>query len=189
MGTESSADATIEVGAPRSADVSVAVEPGATLGHYELVSPLGQGGMGVVFRARDDRLDRDVAVKVLHPRAELDESRGRARLVREARALAAIRHPKVVEIYDVGTESGVVFFAMELIEGVTLAEWLETPRSPAEILGAFIAAGRGLAAAHTGGVIHRDFKASNVMIAVDAHPDLERDSGRIVVTDFGIAAA
>jgi predicted Ser/Thr protein kinase len=139
---------------------------------YRLGARIGRGGMGVVYEAHDPELRRRVAVKVLASRAD-------ARLLREAQALARVSHPNVVPIYDVGTQGGVVFLAMELVEGRNLREWLAArPRRVAEVLDVLIAAGRGLAAAHAAGLVHRDFKPENVLVG---------DDGRVRVTDFGLA--
>ena len=145
------------------------------LGRFELEEVLGKGGMGVVHAAFDPELERRVAVKVLHGK----NADARARLLREARAMAKLSHANVITVFDVGTADGEDFVAMELIEGGTLGEWIERtrPRSR-EVIAAFVAAGRGLAAAHAEGLVHRDFKPSNV---------LRSTSGRIVVTDFGLA--
>jgi predicted Ser/Thr protein kinase len=149
---------------------------GDTLGRYRLERELGAGGMGVVHAAFDPDLERRVALKVLRT-AQGGEAR--QRLLREARALARLTHANVVTVHEVGSANGRDYVAMELIEGETLADWLKAaPRSEAEIIGAFSAAGRGLAAAHAAGLVHRDFKPHNV---------LRRKDGRIVVTDFGLA--
>ena len=154
-----------------------APELGATLGRYRLERELGAGGMGVVHAAFDPDLERRVALKVLRKSDGGDEAR--QRLLREARALARLTHTNVVTVHEVGSANGRDFVAMELIEGETLADWMRSaPRDPDEILAAFIAAGRGLAAAHAAGLVHRDFKPHNV---------LRRKDGRIVVTDFGLA--
>ncbi|HEX7842699.1 MAG TPA: serine/threonine-protein kinase, partial [Kofleriaceae bacterium] len=155
----------------------VAAEPvGATLGRYRLERELGAGAMGVVHAAFDPDLERRIALKVLRGTATPE---ARDRLLREARAMARLTHPNVVTVHEVGTASGRDFVAMELIHGETLAEWLrQTRRTPAAILEAFLAAGRGLAAAHAAGIVHRDFKPHNVLRSRD---------GRIVVTDFGLA--
>jgi len=146
------------------------------LGRYRLESVLGQGGMGVVHAAFDPELERKIALKVLHNAGSDD---ARARLLREARALAKLSHPHVITVFDVGSADGEDFVAMELVDGETLGEWLRSARPTwRQILAAFIAAGRGLAAAHAGGLVHRDFKPSNV---------LRSRSGRILVTDFGLA--
>jgi tetratricopeptide (TPR) repeat protein/predicted Ser/Thr protein kinase len=146
------------------------------LGHYVLLHTLGRGGMGVVYAAYDERLDRRVAIKLLHKRGR--EKAGR-RLIREAQALARLSHPNVVPIHDVGEFEQQPFLVMDLIEGVTLDQWRsERERTRDEILAVFLAAGRGLAAAHAKGVIHRDFKPENFMI---------RRDGQVVVMDFGLA--
>jgi serine/threonine protein kinase len=136
---------------------------------------LGAGGMGVVYLAWDPELARNIAIKMLT--ASVSE----ARLVREARALARLAHPNVVTVYDVGTFGGRTFVAMELLDGITVKAWLQAqPRSWREALEVFLLAGRGLAAAHTAGLIHRDFKPENVIITRD---------GRVRVLDFGLANA
>jgi predicted Ser/Thr protein kinase len=149
---------------------------GKSLGRYLVVSVLGAGGMGVVYDAIDTELDRRVALKVLRP--EADEASER-RLVREARAMARIAHPNVVAIFDVGEVDGQAFVAMERVHGVTLTRWLKKVDPPIDaIIETFIAAGRGIAAAHAAGLVHGDFKPDNVMLAKD---------GRTRVTDFGLA--
>lgn len=144
---------------------------------FNVMRRLGEGGMGVVYMAHDPQLKRDVAVKLLHP----DEARGeemQARLLREAQAMAQVAHPNVIAVYDVGTWDGEVFLAMELATGGTLRAWCAKQRTPSEIVDAFAAAGRGLAAAHAAGLVHRDFKSDNVLVGAD---------GRMRVTDFGLA--
>jgi serine/threonine protein kinase/tetratricopeptide (TPR) repeat protein len=151
---------------------------GTCVGRYVLLDPLGQGGMGVVYKAYDPELDRPIALKLLRA-ADGDAPHLRERLLREAQALARLTHPNVIAVHDVGTYRGHVFIAMELVEGKTLRAWLrERPRSRREILDAFLAAGEGLAAAHRAGLVHRDFKPDNVMLAED---------GRVRVLDFGLA--
>jgi tetratricopeptide (TPR) repeat protein/predicted Ser/Thr protein kinase len=147
------------------------------IGRYRVLHFLGKGGMGAVYAARDPELDRVVAVKLLAAQ-RLDEPETRARLQREAQALARLSHRNVVAIYDVGTSAHGVFIAMELIEGDTLRRWLGQPRSRSAIIATLIEAGRGLAAAHDAGLVHRDFKPENVLIGRD---------GRVCVTDFGLA--
>jgi tetratricopeptide (TPR) repeat protein/predicted Ser/Thr protein kinase len=151
------------------------------LGRYVIVRELGAGGMGVVYAARDPELDREVAIKLLRARVRsaADEDQARARLVREGRAMAKLVHPNVIRVYDIGLHEGQVFVAMELIDGGTLAEWqAKGPRPWREVLAIYASAGRGLAAAHAAGIVHRDFKPANVLLARD---------GRVLVTDFGIA--
>jgi hypothetical protein len=154
--------------------------PGVAVGRYELVELLGSGGMGSVYRAHDPQLSRDIALKVLHPLypGQGGGSDYHHRLLREAQALAKLSHPNVVAAFDVGTHGSVVFVAMELVRGESLRSWLLAPRSPSEVIRVLIAAGRGLVAAHTAGVLHRDFKPGNVMVSPD---------GRVRVVDFGLA--
>ncbi|HUJ56852.1 MAG TPA: serine/threonine-protein kinase, partial [Kofleriaceae bacterium] len=161
--------------APTTPAKSELGEIGATLGRYRIERTLGEGGMGVVHAAFDPDLERRVALKVL--RGEGGDAR--QRLLREARAMARLTHSNVVTVHEVGSAGGRDYVAMEMIEGETLADWLRAaPRSRAEIVAAFVAAGRGLAAAHAAGLVHRDFKPHNV---------LRRRDGRICVTDFGLA--
>ncbi|MEP7125977.1 MAG: serine/threonine-protein kinase [Byssovorax sp.] len=149
---------------------------GELVGRYLLLEELGRGGMGIVFAAWDTDLGRRIALKLLlSPNA--DEAR-RVRLRREAQAMARLSHPNVVTVHDVGTHESGTFIAMELIDGSTLGAWLKSKRTAPEVLRVLIAAGRGLAAAHAAGLVHRDFKPGNVLIARD---------GRVVVTDFGVA--
>jgi tetratricopeptide (TPR) repeat protein len=145
---------------------------GGQLARYVLLARIGVGGMGVVYSAYDPELDRRVALKLLRRARPGDELRD------EARAIAKLSHPNVVAVHDVGRVDGIAFVAMEYVAGVTLREWLAESRSPAAILDAFVQAGRGLAAAHAVGLVHRDVKPSNIMI--------DRD-GRARVLDFGLA--
>ena len=155
---------------------------GTPLDRYVVLDPLGEGGMGMVYAAYDSVLDRKVALKLLPPEDSLggpDVSSGRARLLREAQAMARLSHPNVVAVYDVYQHGAQVFMAMELVEGQTLLQWLqEKPRGKREIVAAYLDAGRGLAAAHAAGLVHRDFKPTNVLVGKD---------GRVRVTDFGLA--
>ncbi len=152
---------------------------GATLGRYLVIERLGAGGMGVVYAAYDPELDRKVAVKLLRSEGAGDPELGRARLIREAQAMAKLAHPNVVAVHDVGTFGEQVFVAMEFVQGGTLTGWLAAGEHGwREVLGMFQETGRGLAAAHAAGVIHRDFKPDNVLVGADARPR---------VTDFGLA--
>jgi tetratricopeptide (TPR) repeat protein len=151
--------------------------PHGTLGRYVLLEKLGEGGMGAVYRAFDPELSRMVAIKLLREDIEGSPDDG-ARLLREGQAMARLSHANVVTIHDVGRCDGRLFVAMELVEGGMLRSWLDGTRSWQEILDAFLQAGRGLAAAHAAGLVHRDFKPENVLVGAD---------GRICVTDFGLA--
>ena len=151
---------------------------GTRLGPYEILAPLGRGGMGEVYCARDSRLGRDVAVKIL-PQHLANDSAARTRFEREARAVAALSHPNVVVIFDVGEEDGVHFVVMELLHGETLRERIQRSscsQGEAAEIGAAIA--EGLGAAHAKGIIHRDLKPENVFLTVD---------GPVKVLDFGLA--
>jgi hypothetical protein len=149
---------------------------GRTLGRYTLADRLGVGAMGVVYRADDSDLGRQVALKLLHrPDDALTD-----RLVREARSMARVNHPNVVAVYDVGVADHMTYIAMELVVGASLRSWQQEPHTVAEIVAAYLAAGRGLAAAHAAGIVHRDFKPDNCLVGSD---------GRVRVTDFGLSAA
>ena len=177
MGSDREQDLARTATAPGSAPAGAAEGVGAMLGRYRLERELGAGAMGVVHAAFDPDLERRIALKVL--RSATATLQAKDRLMREARAMARLAHPNVVTVHEVGTAGGRDFIAMELIHGESLAEWMRaTRRPPPAILDAFIAAGRGLAAAHAAGVVHRDFKPHNV---------LRSREGRIVVTDFGLA--
>src|SRR5260370_37606213 len=131
------------------------------LAHYQILAPLGAGGMGEVYRARDGRLDRDVAVKVL-PERLADTPEALARFEREAKLLAAVSHPNLVSIFDVGTDHGICFAVMEFLAGETLRELLDRATLPlARVLEIAAAVAEGLAAAPTHGVLPRDLKPAN----------------------------
>jgi eukaryotic-like serine/threonine-protein kinase len=154
------------------------LSPGSKLGSYEVVAPLGAGGMGEVWRAHDTRLGRDVAVKVLPPALATDGAAG-ARFEREARAVAALAHPNVLSIFDFGREDGLAYAVMELLEGATLRETLVgralSPRRAVEVAREIAL---GLGAAHERGIVHRDLKPENVFVTKD---------GRVKILDFGLA--
>jgi len=154
------------------------------LGRYVVTEKLGGGGMGVVYAAHDPELNRKIAIKLMLPPVlsnPASASEGRARLLREAQAMARLSHPNVIAVHDVGTFGEQVFIAMEYVEGTTLGEWLSAKkRSWREIVSTFAQAGRGLAAAHEAGIVHRDFKPDNVLVGND---------GRVRVLDFGLARA
>jgi predicted Ser/Thr protein kinase len=171
---------TVQVRAdPRPASPPIGtLTTGERIGRYEVTGVLGRGGMGIVYEARDPALDRRVALKVM--RADLAvAAAGSERLVREARALARLAHPNVVAVHDVGEDGGRLFVAMEMVRGSTLRAWqLRAPRTWQAILDAFLQAGKGLAAAHAAGILHRDFKPENALVGED---------GRVRVGDFGLA--
>ena len=151
---------------------------GTRFGPYEIVSPLGAGGMGEVYRARDTRLGRDVAIKVLHPQTSADP-KALARFEQEARVVAALSHPNLVAIHDVGNVDGTMFAVMELLEGSTLRDRL----AAAEIglvraVDWALQIAQGLSAAHERGIVHRDLKPENVFITQD---------GNVKILDFGLA--
>ncbi|MCA9711817.1 MAG: serine/threonine protein kinase, partial [Myxococcales bacterium] len=158
-------------------DISWAPVAGTTLGRYLVIGEIGRGGMGLVLRAYDPKLQREVALKCLAPGRMSSETQ--ARLVREGQAMAKLNHPNVVSVYDVDVLDGRVVLAMEYVEGVDLGAWVERqPRGWREVLEAYVQAGRGLVAAHARGLLHRDFKPANVLLS---------STGVVKVTDFGIA--
>ena len=166
-------------GAAAAAVARDELAPGAVIGHFVIERKVGAGGMGEVYAAHDPTLDRRVAIKVLRPSGRAADAA--TRLVREAQALAKLAHPNVVAVYEVGEAGERVFLAMQFVEGTTLGEHLTRTRPRwTEVVRLYLAAGRGLAAAHAAGLIHRDVKPSNVLI--DRH-------GHVAVTDFGVARA
>lgn len=148
------------------------------MGRFALLRLVGEGGMGQVHAAYDERLDRRVALKVIHA-DRTNSPIARERLLREARAMARLSHPNVVQLYEGGEQGEQAFLVLEFVDGPTLEEWLEAERAPNEVLAAFMAIGRGLSAAHAVGVVHRDFKPANVLFAADGTPK---------VADFGLAS-
>ena len=157
----------------------MSLPPGTRIGPYEILAPLGAGGMGEVYRARDARLGRDVAVKVL-PANVADDPDRRARFEREARAVAALSHPNILAIFDVGLADGTAYAATELLEGETLRASLGVPfplRKAIDIAGQIA---RGLSSAHDKGIVHRDLKPENVFLTSD---------GQVKILDFGLAKA
>ena len=154
------------------------LQPGDRLGPYAIQSLLGEGGMGEVYRGRDTRLGRDVALKVISPKL-VGDPRLRRRFELEARAASVLNHPSIVTIYDVGDAEGIPWIAMEWVEGQTLRDALGTGPLPIrEALHVARQIADGLAAAHAKGIVHRDLKPANVMITAD---------GRGKILDFGLA--
>ncbi len=178
--TATPADLATAVTVPGAMNAGAHRARGTLLGRYVVVDQLGEGGMGIVYAAYDPELDRKLAVKLLRaaPGSDAEASRGRERLQREAQAMARLSHPNVIAVHDVGTFEDQVFVAMELVDGGTLRQWLDTPRSWREVVATFTQAARGLAAAHAAGIVHRDFKPDNVLLGKD---------GRVRVVDFGLA--
>jgi len=151
---------------------------GRTLGHYQITEKLGEGGMGVVYRAHDEQLDRDVAIKVL-PAASFDDPSAKARLLREARTASRLNHPHICTIHEVGEHDGQAFIAMELVEGRRLSSLLERGALPVDEVQRYgIQLADALAHAHGRSIIHRDLKSANVIITPE---------GRAKVLDFGLA--
>jgi tRNA A-37 threonylcarbamoyl transferase component Bud32/tetratricopeptide (TPR) repeat protein len=150
------------------------------IGRYVVLERIGAGGMGEVFSAYDDELDRKVAIKVVHADISEESSQAGSRLLREAQTLAKLSHRNVVHVYEVGTIEGRVFLAMEFIRGQTLRVWLTHNRPWNEVLDTFLEVGRGIAAVHEAGLVHRDVKPDNMLVG---------DDGRICVADFGLARA
>jgi len=156
----------------------MALAPGTRLGTYEVIAPLGAGGMGEVYRARDTKLARDVAVKVL-PASLAGDAERRRRFEQEARSASALNHPNVVPVYDVGTTDDTTWIAMELVEGRTLRELMAAGTLPTrKILDLAIQIADGLARAHEASIVHRDLKPENVMVSKDGH---------LRLLDFGLA--
>jgi serine/threonine protein kinase len=144
----------------------MAPSPGAHLGSYEIVALIGAGGMGEVYRARDLKLNRDIALKVLLERAAADPHR-RARFAREAQNVAALSHPSIVTIYSVEEANGIPFLTMELVEGKPLTEIIPKDGRPLERLLIAVPLADALTAAHARGITHRDLKPANIMVGAD----------------------
>jgi tetratricopeptide (TPR) repeat protein len=164
-------------GAPPPSASESPLAAGQTIGRYIVLAKLGAGGMGVVYAAYDPELDRKVALKMLLGQGARG-AEGRVRLLREAQALAKFSHPEIVAIHDVGEHRAGVYLAMEFVEGRTLSAWTkDAPRRWQDVLGVMLAAGRGVAAAHAVGLVHRDLKPDNIMVD---------EAGRVRVMDFGL---
>src|SRR5436190_968922 len=154
------------------------LSPGTKLGHYEILSKLGAGGMGEVFLAQDTTLDRKLAIKILPAELAANPDRMR-RFVQEAKATAALTHANIAHVYEIGEAGGVHFIAMEFIDGTTLREKIYREHTPLPKLLRYLQhAAEGLAKAHAAGIVHRDLKPDNIMITRDGHAK---------VLDFGLA--
>src|SRR5260221_4745536 len=156
----------------------MAIQPGTKLGPYEIVAPLGAGGMGEVYKARDQRLGRDVAIKVLPPAFSRDAERLR-RFEQEARAAAALNHPNILAVYDIGTHEDSPYLVTELLEGETLRQRIQAKAISARKATDYaLQITRGLIAAHDKNILHRDLKPENLFVTPD---------GRVKILDFGLA--
>jgi len=165
----------LTVAGPPSSE-AIVLPAGTFVGRYVIREVIGTGGMGVVYVADDPELGREVALKLLRG-SLVHHTNARNRIIREAQAMARLTHPNVATVYDVGMLDDQLFVAMERVRGTSLRIWLRKPRTVAEIVNVFVEAGRGLAAAHDAGLVHRDFKPDNVLVG---------DDGRIRVVDFGL---
>ena len=156
------------------------LEPGTKLGAYEIVEPIGEGGMGEVYRARDTKLARDVAIKLLHAKVANDSAR-LSRFKREAQVLAALNHPNIASIYGLEEAEGAPVLVLELVEGEDLSERLQRGRLPVdEALDCARQIAEGVEAAHEKGIVHRDLKPGNVKLTPE---------GDVKLLDFGLAKA
>src|SRR5713226_2257335 len=156
----------------------MSIAAGTKLGPYEILAPLGAGGMGEVYRARDTRLGRDVAVKVLPSTVSSDADRLR-RFKQEACAASALNHPNILIVHDIGTHDGAPYVVSELLEGETLRQRISgTALAQRRAIDYALAIAHGLAAAHEKGIVHRDLKPDNIFITKD---------GRVKILDFGLA--
>ena len=176
--TEDTRTSASRQGRPDTVTAHQPLVAGHRLARYRVISQLGAGGMGEVYRARDEQLHRDIALKVLPP-SDLDDPAARARLVREARAAAALNHPHICTVHEVGEETGQAYIAMELVEGLTLSAIIgDGPLSTEQVVRLGSQLADALAHAHDRGVVHRDLKSNNVIVTPD---------GRVKVLDFGLA--
>src|SRR5262245_24422621 len=151
---------------------------GSRLGPYEIVAPLGAGGMGEVYRARDTRLGREVAIKVLPTEVSADRDR-LARFEREARSASALNHPNIITIYEIGSADSTSYISMELVQGTTLRDLIaEGPLPLKRLLALSVQIADGLARAHEAGIVHRDLKPENLMVTRE---------GLVKILDFGLA--
>ena len=156
----------------------MSISPGSRLGPYEILAPIGAGGMGEVWKARDAKLDRNVAIKVL-PQSVAADPDTLARFEREAKAVAALSHPNILAIHDFGNQDGLAYAVMELLEGETLRGKLDAgPITQKQAMEYALQVARGLSAAHEKGIVHRDLKPENLFVSRDGH---------LKILDFGLA--
>ena len=151
--------------------------PGATISHYRIISKIGAGGMGQVYRAQDIELGRPVALKFLYPELAAHQSRLN-RFILEAKAASALNHPNILTVYEIGRADGMTFIATEFVEGVTLRQYMRRHPKLIEILDIAIQIASALVAAHAAGIVHRDIKPDNIMV---------RSDGIVKLLDFGLA--
>src|SRR5580700_9416927 len=158
----------------------MALQAGVRLGAYQILGPIGAGGMGEVYKARDTKLNRDVAIKVL-PDLLAKDSAALARFEREAQAVAALSHPNILAIHDFGSDAGIAYAVTELLDGETLRARMDTGSLPVRKAVEYgVQIVRGLAAAHQKGIVHRDLKPENIFLTKDGH---------VKILDFGLAKA
>ncbi len=182
LGYEGAANRFLECTALMEAARSLALEAppvltGRRISGYDVIALIGAGGMGDVYRARDLRLGRDVALKVLEPSVAADVE-SRRRFEHEAQAASALNHPNIVTIYSVGEQDDVAFITMELVQGCTLRQLMAAPASLSTVLDVSVQLAAALSAAHAIGIVHRDLKPENIMVTAE---------GLVKVLDFGIA--
>ncbi|HEX2640701.1 MAG TPA: serine/threonine-protein kinase, partial [Pyrinomonadaceae bacterium] len=155
----------------------MSTQPRTSFGHYEILSPLGSGGMGDVFLARDGKLDRQVAIKFLNEKFSKEEALLN-RFIQEAKAASALNHPNILTVYEIGEHDGQHYISAEFIEGKTLRERMKSRLTFDEILSIVVQTAEALSAAHQAGIVHRDIKPENIMV---------RPDGYVKVLDFGLA--
>ena len=167
----------MELAASLLAADGAAVAPPERIGHYELVSPIGVGGMGAVYKARDTQLNRPVAIKFLSP--DLADESARRRFQQEAQMASALNHPHILTVHDAGEVDGRQYLVTEFVDGGTLEDWARAePRSWRQVVDLLVGVGDGLATAHAAGILHRDIKPGNVLVS---------KSGYAKLADFGLA--